>query len=138
MSEPTHYTAEEGGTWLEWTAGPIDGRTLRKRDKRAVEFNGIQVHAFKMDDGRIWDCVNGWRPEPAAVVEGADVAEKLERQLNDSRLLESAAMPSPAQAYALRVWNGQSPDTLTRQEREARVAAALAGQGWSMEGIELP
>lgn len=42
-----------------------------------------------------------------------------------------------AQAYALRVWNGQSPD-VPRSERLRRVAKALEGQVLSMEGVELP
>lgn len=44
---------------------------------------------------------------------------------------------SPAQVYALRIWSGQSPD-LPRAERIARVAAGLAGQGMSMDGVTLP
>lgn len=43
---------------------------------------------------------------------------------------------SPAQAYALRVWNGQSPE-VHREERLRRVKLALDGQGLSMEGVEL-
>lgn len=46
-------------------------------------------------------------------------------------------MTDAAQAYALRVWNGQSPD-VPRNERLRRVAKALEGQGLSMEGVELP
>ena len=42
-----------------------------------------------------------------------------------------------AQAYALRVWNGQT-DTLPRNERMRRVALALEGQGLTMEGVVLP
>jgi hypothetical protein len=41
-----------------------------------------------------------------------------------------------AQAYALRVWNGQSPD-VPRAERLRRVKIALDGQGLSMEGVVL-
>ena len=41
-----------------------------------------------------------------------------------------------AQAYAQRVWDGQS-DTVTRKERLERVAKALEGQGLSMEGVSL-
>jgi hypothetical protein len=48
-----------------------------------------------------------------------------------------AAGPSAAQAYALRIWAGQSADVL-RHERIARVAAGLAGQGMTMDGVELP
>ncbi len=42
-----------------------------------------------------------------------------------------------AQAYALRVWNGQTP-TIPRNERLRRVEAALQGQGMTMEGVVLP
>lgn len=42
-----------------------------------------------------------------------------------------------AQAYALRVWNGQSHSE-TRTWRMERVRLALEGQGLSMEGVELP
>ena len=42
-----------------------------------------------------------------------------------------------AQAYANRVWSGQSPD-VGRAERIARVTRALAGQGLSMDGVTLP
>jgi hypothetical protein len=45
--------------------------------------------------------------------------------------------PSPAQVYALRIWEGQSPD-LQRHERISRVSAGLAGQKLSMEGVVLP
>ena len=44
---------------------------------------------------------------------------------------------NPAQEYALRIWNGQSPD-LSRHERLGRIAEALKAQGLSMEGVELP
>jgi hypothetical protein len=43
---------------------------------------------------------------------------------------------SPAQAYARRVWDGQSPE-VHREERLRRVKLALDGQGLSMEGVEL-
>lgn len=42
---------------------------------------------------------------------------------------------SRAQAYALRVWSGQT-DTIPRNERVRRVNAALAGQGFTDEQIE--
>jgi hypothetical protein len=43
---------------------------------------------------------------------------------------------SAAQAYARRVWDGQSPE-VHREERLRRVKLALDGQGLSMEGVEL-
>lgn len=43
---------------------------------------------------------------------------------------------SAAQAYAQRVWDGQSV-SLSVAERLRRVKAALEGQGMSMEGVEL-
>lgn len=42
-----------------------------------------------------------------------------------------------AQAYALRVWSGQSPD-VPRPERIRRVQRALEGQNLPFEGVELP
>jgi uncharacterized protein YifE (UPF0438 family) len=42
-----------------------------------------------------------------------------------------------AQAYARRIWSGQSV-SLSRHERMGRVRAALEAQGLSMEGVELP
>lgn len=42
-----------------------------------------------------------------------------------------------AQAYADRMWAKQSV-SLSRHERMGRIAAALAAQGLSMEGVVLP
>ena len=42
-----------------------------------------------------------------------------------------------AQAYANRVWAGQSPD-VKHAERIARVKRALAGQNLPFEGVTLP
>lgn len=42
-----------------------------------------------------------------------------------------------AQAYAIRVWNGQSTD-VPRKERIERVKRALEGQNLPFEGVELP
>lgn len=42
-----------------------------------------------------------------------------------------------AQAYADRVWAGQSPDA-PRAWRVERVRLALEGQGMTMEGVVLP
>lgn len=47
-----------------------------------------------------------------------------------------AARINAAQAYAERIWNGQSPD-LPRVERISRVRAGLERQGMSMDDIEL-
>jgi hypothetical protein len=47
------------------------------------------------------------------------------------------AVCAAAQAYANRVWAGQSVD-VPHAERIARVAKALAAQGLSMEGVKLP
>lgn len=85
------------------------------------------------------------KPEPVAAVEGADVLPvssfpegEIVPEVMEKLVRTSPGLNLAAQAYALRVWNGQSPDTLARNERVRRVAAALEGQGWTMEGIELP
>jgi hypothetical protein len=49
----------------------------------------------------------------------------------DRRVLEAS------QAYALRVWEGQSV-SLPRHERVERVKRALEGQNLPFEGVELP
>lgn len=48
-----------------------------------------------------------------------------------------AAACNAAQAYAMRIWEGQSPD-VPRAERVRRVAAGLEGQNMSVGGVELP
>jgi hypothetical protein len=48
-----------------------------------------------------------------------------------------ASMREQAQAYAIRVWSGQSVN-IPRNERLKRVKAALDGQNLSMEGVVLP
>jgi hypothetical protein len=51
---------------------------------------------------------------------------------------QAALLDDPMQAYAMRVWDGQSV-SLSRKERVARVHAALEGQGCTdFSAIELP
>lgn len=50
---------------------------------------------------------------------------------------QSADDRAKAQAYAMKVWGGQTP-TLGRAERVYRVRKAVEGQGLSMDGVELP
>jgi hypothetical protein len=45
---------------------------------------------------------------------------------------------NPAQVYAERIWNGQSPSAMEQKERIQRVKEALQGQGLPLEGVELP
>jgi hypothetical protein len=85
---------------------------------------------------------------PKARIEGADVValpvvdahiESIKLPLATSLAKIEAAQRdvSAAQAYALRVWNGQSPN-VPRNERIRRVMAALNGQNLPTEGVELP
>lgn len=71
------------------------------------------------------------RPPKAAFPEGEIRPDVMERMVRPSLNIDPRA-----QAYALRVWNGQSPD-VPRNERLRRVKLALEGQGLSMEGVEL-
>jgi hypothetical protein len=51
--------------------------------------------------------------------------------------VEMPAESSPAQAYAMRVWSGQSPD-VPRAERMERALNALRGQNLPTDGIDFP
>jgi hypothetical protein len=83
---------------------------------------------------------NAERVARNAAVEGTDAVDSL-HQAEMRRGVEIAALGSseinPAQAYALRVWNGQS-ESADRPWRMSRVKEALEGQGLSMDGVELP
>lgn len=65
---------------------------------------------------------------------GGITAEDFDRPIYSSQSSEFARRK--AQAYARKVWDGQSPN-LSRDERLGRVRRALESQGMSMEGIEL-
>jgi hypothetical protein len=79
---------------------------------------------------------------------GVDLARELTREAVAADKAANAGHPTYevvgkrtdmhdiAQAYALRVWNGQSRD-VPRAEKLRRVAKALHGQGLSMEGVTL-
>lgn len=62
---------------------------------------------------------------------------RTETQLRRVGRPPKAQEPSKAQAYALRIWSGQSSD-LPRAERVRRVTAGVEGQGMSMDGVTLP
>jgi hypothetical protein len=184
MTTFTHYTRVEGGDWLPWKAGAVDGRSLRKRvpfgtANPVVEMNGLTLHALKADDGRAWDCINGWREAP--VMNGdtqrqpEDVIEE-RREVIDLPVVETPAAriealtremvqasavhpldPPPAagtiaanlafelesadreraQAYAMRIWSGQTAE-MKRAERIRRCEVALKGQGLPTDGVKYP
>jgi hypothetical protein len=73
-------------------------------------------------------------PGSAPVMNG-DTAGQLE-------CVESERAPADdscerAQAYAMRIWHGQSHD-LGMGDRKERIRKALEGQGLSMDGVVLP
>jgi hypothetical protein len=72
------------------------------------------------------------KAKEAEVLDDVVAAPEFDRELNRVGVLLALS-----EAYALRVWAGQSVD-VGRDERIARVARALAGQGLSMEGVKLP
>ena len=49
LPQPTHISIKEGDSWIQFNPGIGKGYNT--------------VHAIKFDDGSIWDCVNGWRPD---------------------------------------------------------------------------
>jgi hypothetical protein len=161
MTTFTHYTRVEGGDWLPWKAGAVDGRSLRKRvpfgaANPVVEMNGLTLHALKAGDGRAWDCINGWREAPAMngdtsrepedVLPAREVVELPVVQWGDKA--DPSAIPvewtppadgtrERAQAYAMRVWSGQTAE-MKRAERIRRCERALQEQGLPTEGVKYP
>lgn len=73
---------------------------------------------------------------PRKAVEGAEVVSTVEEFIaplgNATRTLEV----TPAQVFAKRVWDAQSPDE-PRSWRLERVAEAMRNKGLSMEGVIL-
>lgn len=123
MNKIKCYAQVEGGEWIEWPSTiKVNGNALKKRNKLAVDIGGMKVHALLDINGRIWDCINGWRQETGRPESKADISDD--------------AINPVAQAYANRVWSGQS-DTVPRNERIERVRKALEGQGFSMDGVVL-
>lgn len=84
---------------------------------------------------------NAERDARNATVEGADVDAQLSAAVAavpvTTPVIEAARERSFAQAYANRVWAGQS-ESADRPWRVSRVKEALEGQGLSMDGVELP
>ena len=78
----------------------------------------------KEGEGHYDDCSVGMGVMPRSV---PDVVEAM----------ADKALSILAQSYAMRVWNGQSPD-VKREEKIRRVKLALEGQNLPFEGVELP
>jgi hypothetical protein len=72
-------------------------------------------------------------PNVINVMEGADVQDN---EVYVPPSMTVARIHSEAQAYANRVWRGQSDD-LPVFERLDRVRAALAGQSMDTDGVDL-
>lgn len=150
VSEFTHYTQAEGEYPQPWKGGKIDGRSLKKRDKFAVKINGIMVHALGNGSvGMLWDCVNGFRSDEdlqrmAAVHVEQDAMKGSGKVLNgcyypqepDEKTQRAIALCEAAQAYALRIWDGQSVD-VSIPDRVERVVNGLRGQSMSID-VTLP
>lgn len=75
------------------------------------------------------------RGRPAKVVESFD-PDHLPERVEFAPVDVDEFARRQAQAYARRIWAGQSQD-LSRHERLGRIADALKAQGMSMEGVEL-
>jgi hypothetical protein len=77
--------------------------------------------------------------EPNAKAEGAECVDcgQAVGHYDDCPVGMGVLPVSAAQAYAMRVWEGQSV-SLPRKERIERVKRALEGQNLPFEGVELP
>lgn len=76
------------------------------------------------------------RGEQIAEEAVAKALPSLGAEIEAAVLASMAASNAAAQAYAERVWAGQSVD-VPRKERLERVRKALEGQGLSMDGVTL-
>lgn len=71
-------------------------------------------------------------------LEGAEQLHRVKRgRPAKVAAIELPLVESAAQAYAMRVWNGQSVD-VPRAERIERILNALRGQSLSTDGIMFP
>lgn len=71
-------------------------------------------------------------------IEGADAVRRVKPGRKPMvAAVEMLAEASPSQAYAMRVWGGQSVD-VPRAERIERCMNALRGQNLPTDGIEFP
>ncbi len=65
--KPIASTCIEGGEWYAWTLEDITEEKLTsaevRRNKILINIGSSRkhIHAIKFIDGRVWDCLNGWR-----------------------------------------------------------------------------
>ena len=84
-------------------------------------------------EGHYDDCPVGLGATVAAFIAAKGIVSPTSTPLMDGAVFTQRQ----AQAYANRVWAGQSPD-VKRAERIERVKRALAGQNLPFEGVVLP
>jgi hypothetical protein len=82
-------------------------------------------------NGKFWKWLDGQKVKVDAVMEAINAIPA-----EDPPIIKDSKDRLFAQAYANRIWAGQS-ESISRHERLGRIAAALAEQGLSMEGVEL-
>ncbi len=57
------YTTVEGGGWHRWDLDLVSDTRLHNHPQMAaLALYGYYIHALRLSDGRVWDCINGWRP----------------------------------------------------------------------------
>jgi hypothetical protein len=50
--QPIWYTTVEGGEWLPWT---------KNWEDRRAGHPGARIHSIMLEDGSVFDALNGWR-----------------------------------------------------------------------------
>lgn len=127
----TPFVDDAGGVHLASTAAEIKAECLNHVMAEMIALPVVETPAGALADAEA-------KMRAAKPLFTQEQREKV-RANAPSHLFQGpdVEVPNLSQAYANRVWSGQSID-LTRKERLERVMAALKGQKLPTEGVVLP